>query len=142
MLRVSQRLPNQSLNRGRVPRKWFLLSTNDGITYANTQWQGYSGETLARVLRLGFMEHIHPADRDKCSLMGLGETLVNSPPYLRNSFKMTAAARNLGTPGSGKFEEEEPTFSTELRLGDKPRNYHWHLVRCVSVETNFGTGDE
>ena len=123
------------------PQIVFAATANDGITYANTQWQGYSGQTLAQALRLGFMEHVHPADRHKCALPGLGETLVNGPSCLGNSFKMTAGAGNLGTPGSGKFEEEKPTFSTELRLKDKHGNYHWHLVRCVSVETNFGTGD-
>ncbi|CAZ83080.1 unnamed protein product [Tuber melanosporum] len=123
------------------PQIVFAATSNDGITYANTQWQGYSGQTLPQALQLGFMEHVHPADRHKCALPGPGETLVNGLPCLGNSFKMTAGGGNLGASGSGKFEEEKPTFSTELRLKDKHGNYRWHLVRCVGVETNFGTGD-
>ncbi|PWW74095.1 hypothetical protein C7212DRAFT_358965 [Tuber magnatum] len=123
------------------PQIVFAATSNDGITYANTQWQGYSGQTLPQALQLGFMEHVHPADRHKCALPGLGETLVNGLPSLGNSFRMTAGGGNLGPPGSGKFEGEKPAFSTELRLKDKHGNYRWHLVRCVSVETNFGTGD-
>ncbi|RPA92688.1 hypothetical protein L873DRAFT_1831024 [Choiromyces venosus 120613-1] len=122
------------------PQIVFAATANDGITYANTQWQGYSGQTLAQALRLGFMEHVHPADRHKCALPGLGGTLVNGLPCLGNSFKPTGGG-GLGTPSSGKLEEEKPTFSTELRLKGKHGNYRWHLVRCVSVETNFGTGD-
>ena len=56
------------------------------------------------------MEHVHPADKHKCALPGLGETLVNCAPALRNPIKMTADAGNLRTLGSGKFEEEKPTF--------------------------------
>jgi len=59
-----------------------------------------------------------------CALPGIGETPVNGPQYLRNLLKIVADAGNLGTPGSGKFEEENPTFSTELRLKDKNGNYH------------------
>jgi len=88
----------------------FAATANEGITYANTQWRGYSGQTLAQALQLGFMEHVHPADKHKCGLPGLGETLVNCAPSLRNPIKMTADAGNLGTFGSGKFEEEKPTF--------------------------------
>ncbi|CUS08279.1 unnamed protein product [Tuber aestivum] len=123
------------------PQIVFAATSNDGITYANTQWQGYSGQTLPQALQLGFMEHVHPGDRHKCALPGLGETSLNGLPSLGNSFRMTAGGGNLGGPASGKFEDEKPTFSTELRLKDKHGNYRWHLVRCVSVETNFGTGD-
>ncbi|KAG0635609.1 hypothetical protein HOY80DRAFT_1056867 [Tuber brumale] len=123
------------------PQIVFAATSNDGITYANTQWQGYSGQTLPQALQLGFMEHVHPADRHKCALPGPRETLVNGLPFLGNSFKMTTGGGNLEAPRSGKFEEEKPTFSTELRLKDKHGDYRWHLVRCVGVETNFGTGD-
>lgn len=121
------------------PQIVFAATANDGITYANTQWQGYSGQTLAQALRLGFMEHVHPADRHKCALPGRSETSGSGPPFLGGpSFKMSKQG-GVGSPGADG--ETNPPFSTELRLKDKYGKYRWHLVRCVSVETNFGMGD-
>lgn len=158
------------------PQIVFAATAVDGISYANTQWLGYSGQTLAQALRLGFMEHVHPNDRYKCALPGLGGSPSVSPrstspnpaaPGFESSgfedsgsgfagsgsgFRCSGFERS-GFEGSGfgssgfegrkgeDIEEEKPTFSTELRLKDKHGNYRWHLVRCVSVETNFGTGE-
>jgi PAS domain S-box-containing protein len=141
------------------PQIVFAATAVDGISYANTQWLGYSGQTLAQALRLGFMEHVHPNDRYKCALPGLAggggsvsprsvspggdiaspgfETSGFSP----NSYGSSAYDGGFKDPTGVDIEEEKPTFSTELRLRDKHGNYRWHLVRCVSVETNFGTGE-
>ncbi|KAH8151464.1 uncharacterized protein LAJ45_04669 [Morchella importuna] len=141
------------------PQIVFAATAVDGISYANTQWLGYSGQTLAQALRLGFMEHVHPNDRYKCALPGLGggggsvsprsvspgggmtspgfETSGFSP----NSYGSSTFDGGFKSPTGVDIEEEKPTFSTELRLRDKHGNYRWHLVRCVSVETNFGTGE-
>lgn len=138
------------------PQIVFAATAVDGISYANTQWLRYSGQTLNQSLRLGFMEHVHPNDRYKCALPGLG----GSPPISPRSTSPSPTAPGVGSFGfessstsfessgfeapereTADIEEEKPTFSTELRLKDKHDNYRWHLVRCVSVETNFGTGD-
>lgn len=132
------------------PQIVFAATAVDGISYANTQWLGYSGQTLAQALRLGFMEHVHPNDRYKCALPGLGGNLPVSPRTASSG----SAGSGIGSSGFDRtglegfevrpgvnIEEEKPTFSTELRLRDKHGNYRWHLVRCVSVETNFGTGE-
>lgn len=145
------------------PQIVFAATAVDGISYANTQWLGYSGQTLAQALRLGFMEHVHPNDRYKCALPGLGGSPSVSPRSTSpgpgtsgfGSSDFGGSGTGFESSGSGfessgfegpkggttGIEEEKPTFSTELRLKDKHGNYRWHLVRCVSVETNFGTGE-
>lgn len=145
------------------PQIVFAATAVDGISYANTQWLRYSGQTLNQALRLGFMEHVHPNDRYKCALPGLGGGPPISPrstsPNLTTTRVQGSSVESSGSifesSGSGftssgfealggettDIEDEKPTFSTELRLKDKHGNYRWHLVRCVSVETNFGTGE-
>ncbi|KAL7268148.1 hypothetical protein RUND412_009241 [Rhizina undulata] len=131
------------------PQIVFAATANDGITFANTQWLEYSGQTLEQAIRLGFMENVHPADRYKCALPGL----VGSPKVASPSTDSSPDPSKSRTPNYRRTEgerrqafkkisdEDKPTFSTELRLKDKHGNYRWHLVRCVSVETNFGNGE-
>lgn len=139
------------------PQIVFAATANDGITFANTQWLGYSGQTLNHALRLGFMENVHAQDRFKCSLPGFGGGFVGSSgktsPHMQgweiaetpedfNIQGLGGRSKRRDSKGKTSINEEgKPTFSTELRLKDKHGEYRWHLVRCVSVESNFGTGE-
>ena len=136
------------------PQIVFACTADDGITFANTQWETYSGQTLEQTLRLGFMEFVHPHDRKKCSLPGLsgakGRQTVKSPgqeaPTSPDVQSPGARSRERGRQTPRLFEVlgedgSDGTFSTELRLRRKDNEYRWHLVRCVRVESNFGTGE-
>lgn len=116
------------------PQIVFAATANAGITFANTQWLQYSGQTLEQAEKLGFMEHVHPADRNKCCLPGDGGGFVG----VSFSSGSEGAADIAG--GIEKDHEDRPTFSTQLRLKDKYGNYRWHLVRCVSVKSNADDG--
>jgi len=125
------------------PQIVFAATANDGITFANTQWLGYSGQTLEEALKLGFMGYVHPSDRHKCCLPGNGSPFSSFPDGDKASFP--EQGRRYGHEWSGgagmemgntKMDDDKPTFSTELRLKDKYGNYRWHLVRCVSVDSN------
>jgi PAS domain S-box-containing protein len=125
------------------PQIVFAATANDGITFANTQWLGYSGQTLEQVLQLGFIEYVHPGDRHKCCLPGNGPAFPGMSDALKSpsaeEARRTAHEWSGGdyTRGSGfSDQDDKPTFSTELRLKDKHGNYRWHLVRCVSVDSN------
>ncbi|KAF8423236.1 hypothetical protein EV426DRAFT_668639 [Tirmania nivea] len=137
------------------PQIVFACTANEGITFANTQWEAYSGQTLEQTLKLGFMEFVHPQDRKKCSLPGLsfrrkqstdlvstGTERHRSPevrsPGLRPKEKGKYTLRTFEVTGE---DGSDGTFSAELRLRRKDSEYRWHLVRCVRVESNFGTGE-
>jgi len=137
------------------PQIVFACTANEGITFANTQWEAYSGQTLEQTLNLGFMEFVHPQDRRKCSLPGLSfrgkqstdlvtigtECLKSSEvrsPGLRSKDKGKYTLRMFEVTGE---DGSDGTFSAELRLRRKDNEYRWHLVRCVRVESNFGTGE-
>ncbi|KAF8455236.1 hypothetical protein BDZ91DRAFT_538208 [Kalaharituber pfeilii] len=141
------------------PQIVFACTANEGITFANTQWETYSGQTLENTLKLGFIEFVHPQDRKKCSLPGLG--IVDGkqgtasecgPNPVQDSSKSEARSPGSkngksGTKLSTRIYEvmgedgSDGTFSTELRLRRKDGEYRWHLVRCVRVESNFGNGE-
>lgn len=130
------------------PQIVFAATADEGITFANTQWQAYSGQTLERTLNLGFMEFVHPHDRYKCSLPGLGEgshplPIVSPKAEVKSpGLRAKLEARRLKLSEQGVPDTlSDSTFSTELRLRRKDGEYRWHLVRCVRVESNFGTGE-
>jgi len=125
------------------PQIVFAATANDGITFANTQWLGYSGQTLEEALRLGFIEYVHPNDRHKCCLPGNGSPFsgfsdgdnASFPEQGRRYSHEWSGGVDEGK-GKTEMDDDKPTFSTELRLKDKHGNYRWHLVRCVSVDSN------
>ena len=138
------------------PQIVFACTADEGITFANTQWEEYSGQTLEQTLKLGFMEFVHPQDRKKCSLPGLNNfkgKKSDEVAGMGTEYQMSPEVRSPGSRSRerGKYstrpfeipEEDgsDGTFSTELRLQRKDNEYRWHLVRCLRVESNFGTGE-
>jgi len=128
------------------PQIVFAATASHGITFANTQWRSYSGQTEEDVLKLGFMEHVHPADRPKCCLPGNGSFLgmpdsgkFDTTDGARSGYEWSGSSGNC--KGKGKDDNEKPTHSTEIRLKDKHNNYRWHLVRCVSVDSKVDDKD-
>ena len=76
------------------PHIMFAASVPAGMTFANTQWLSYSGQTLEETLGFGFLEHVHPEDISRCRFPDLGNSVdvqslkgVLSPkrPHLRQS---------------------------------------------------------
>jgi PAS domain S-box-containing protein len=131
------------------PQIVFAATASHGITFANTQWLSYSGQTLEQALRLGFMEHVHPTDRHKCCLPSSDGSYLGM--FDAASYESTGEARSPSgyewsgdRKGKGKVEyddNDKPTHSTEIRLKDKHGNYRWHLVRCVSVDSKVDDKD-
>jgi len=50
------------------PQIVFAVSRSRGVTFCNTQWLHYSGQTEAQALGVGFMDQVHPDDLVKCRL--------------------------------------------------------------------------
>ena len=48
------------------PHIIFAASVPTGMTFANTQWLSYSGQSLEETLGFGFLQHVHPDDLYKC----------------------------------------------------------------------------
>lgn len=50
------------------PQIVFAATRPRGITFCNTRWLAYSGQSEEQAMGAGFMEHIHPDDLVKCQL--------------------------------------------------------------------------
>jgi PAS domain S-box-containing protein len=50
------------------PQVVFTVNKAKGVTFCNSQWLNYSGQSEPQALGIGFMEHVHPDDIVKCRL--------------------------------------------------------------------------
>ncbi|KAL9123434.1 MAG: hypothetical protein Q9187_000004 [Circinaria calcarea] len=55
------------------PHIIFAASVPTGMTFANTQWLSYSGQSLEETLGFGFLQHVHPDDLYKCRFPDIGK---------------------------------------------------------------------
>ncbi|KAF2687997.1 hypothetical protein K458DRAFT_173933 [Lentithecium fluviatile CBS 122367] len=67
------------------PQIVFVVSDRRGLTFCNSQWETYSGQTEAQAHGNGFLEHVHPEDVIKCKLPEMsedGSAAINVPTSL------------------------------------------------------------
>jgi PAS domain S-box-containing protein len=94
------------------PQVVFVVSNRRGLTFCNSQWITYSGQTEAQAHVNGFLEHVHPDDVVKCKLPEMGEdgsmptnVPTSMPPdHVRKDSSSSSEAsseteRGLGSPG-------------------------------------------
>ncbi|KAI8938867.1 hypothetical protein NX059_004726 [Plenodomus lindquistii] len=62
------------------PQIVFVVSNRRGLTFCNSQWITFSGQTETHALGSGFLEHVHPDDVIKCKLPMLNEDGVANVP--------------------------------------------------------------
>ncbi|KAG9186240.1 hypothetical protein G6011_02796 [Alternaria panax] len=62
------------------PQIVFIVSDRRGLTFCNSQWISFSGQTEIQALGNGFLEHVHPDDVIKCKLPELDEDGVANVP--------------------------------------------------------------
>jgi PAS domain S-box-containing protein len=96
------------------PQIVFAVNKAKGVTFCNTQWLQYSGQTEAQALGVGFMEHVHPDDLVKCKLPAFdGDSSqptnvpTTVPPEPKRAVSQSAAS------SSGSSETEKPHSSTD-----------------------------
>ena len=96
------------------PQIVFAVNKIKGVTFCNTQWIHFSGQSEAQALGVGFMDHVHPDDLIKCKLPTFdeGSNQANNvptsvPPELNRKPSASAAS------SSGSSETEKGVSSTE-----------------------------
>ncbi|KAI4953254.1 hypothetical protein J4E86_006795 [Alternaria arbusti] len=62
------------------PQIVFVVSDRRGLTFCNSQWISFSGQSEIHALGNGFLEHVHPDDVVKCKLPELDEHGVANVP--------------------------------------------------------------
>lgn len=56
------------------PQIVFAVNRTRGVTFCNTQWEAYSGQSEEQARGLGFMDAVHPEDLVKCNLPSFDES--------------------------------------------------------------------
>ena len=101
------------------PHSIFAASVPHGMTFANTQWLSYSGQTLEETLGFGFLDHVHPDDLIKCRFPGIDDTLdVEAVKALLSPRQ--PLARQYSTSSSSGETRSTSTAETERTLRANP----------------------
>lgn len=90
------------------PQIVFAVNRTKGVTFCNTQWLHYSGQTEAHALGVGFMDHVHPDDLVKCSLPefeGDSEVPNNVPTSLPPEPRRTVSTSAASSDDSSETEK-------------------------------------
>ncbi|CAI6334573.1 unnamed protein product [Periconia digitata] len=92
------------------PQVVFVVSNRRGLTFCNSQWQVYSGQTEAQARGNGFLEHVHPDDIVKCKLPEMNEegtVAVNVPTSLPSEHARQTSSDS--SENSSVVSEQTPT---------------------------------
>lgn len=94
------------------PQVVFTVNKTKGITFCNSHWLSYSGQTVIQALGLGFMEHVHPEDIVKCRLPAFdddGDQPTNVPTTMPAEPKRTQSVSLHSSSGGTPDTERGPT---------------------------------
>jgi signal transduction histidine kinase len=146
------------------PQIVFAVQRTRGVTFCNTQWLGYSGQTEEEACGWGFTSYVHPDDLEKCRIPMFAqepprkESLSRNPSDSTDSSSRDDSAESLdsGTTmkrsitrnphelSTGEIlklsydQSGRPFYTTEVRLRSKDGQYRWHLVRVLLAEAAPG----
>ncbi|QIW98837.1 hypothetical protein AMS68_004355 [Peltaster fructicola] len=104
------------------PQIVFAVNRSSGVIFCNTQWMSYSGQSEARALGAGFMDHVHPDDLSKCRLPMFddgSEQPTNVPTSLPFEPKRTttsASAQSSDGSSTEKASSDDSVVSPILNL--------------------------
>ncbi len=109
------------------PQIVFVVSNRRGLTFCNSQWISFSGQTEAQAHGNGFLEHVHPEDVIKCKLPDLNEDgIANVPTTLpkednsNDSTLSDASSETVTSPGApspGKMDLPQAKLSELASTG-------------------------
>ncbi|RAR06324.1 putative histidine kinase HHK2p [Stemphylium lycopersici] len=86
------------------PQIVFIVSDRRGLTFCNSQWISFSGQSEVQALGNGFLEHVHPDDVIKCKLPELDEHGIANVP--------TSLPADHGQQDSGSSDASSETERT------------------------------
>lgn len=92
------------------PHIIFAASVPDGMTFANTQWLSYSGQSFDDALGFGFLYHVHSDDIVKCQFPAFNGTDIGP---------LSPRSSNLDTPAHGGRSESSEDASAASASTDE-----------------------
>jgi len=104
------------------PQIVFVVSNKRGLTFCNSQWITFSGQSESQALVNGFLEHVHPDDIVKCKLPELNADGVSNVPTSLPADDNRRGSSSSSSEGSSETERAvmSPGGSSPDRL-DMPQ---------------------
>jgi len=97
------------------PQIVFVVSNRRGLTFCNSQWLNFSGQTEQQAQISGFLEHVHPEDVVKCKLPDIDEFgATNVPTSLPSEH-----GRKDSSSSSDDSSETEKTVTSPTSSPDR-----------------------
>lgn len=104
------------------PHIIFAASVPEGMTFANTQWLSYSGQSFDDALGFGFLDHVHPDDIIKCQFPAIsGTTDVASPKAAVSRFR--SDGHGDGSSSSTDISEASATTDETMKARSPGSTY-------------------
>lgn len=101
------------------PQVVFVVSNRRGLTFCNSQWETYSGQTEAQAHGNGFLEHVHPEDVIKCKLPEMnedGSAATNVPTSLPTQHARRDSSPSEDSPSESGNTIASPSSSSPDRM--------------------------
>jgi len=95
------------------PQIVFAANRAEGITFANTRWTFYSGQSEAQANGVGFMDHIHPEDIAKCKLPFFGDN-ADTPTNIPLTVTPGLSRATSGSATSSSDDSAETAKATKM----------------------------
>ncbi|EKG21180.1 PAS domain-containing protein [Macrophomina phaseolina MS6] len=114
------------------PQIVFAVNKKKGITFCNSQWLSYSGQTEEDALGLGFMDYVHPEDLVKCRLPAFdkdGETPKNVPLSMPSDLRRSTSVSNESTSSDDSSTNKTVTSPG----GSTPSTIHMPQTRLSKL---------
>ncbi|KAF2007696.1 autoinducer 2 sensor kinase/phosphatase-like protein luxQ [Amniculicola lignicola CBS 123094] len=92
------------------PQVVFVVSNRRGLTFCNSQWLNYSGQTEIQARVNGFLEYVHPEDIVKCKLPEMSED--GSIPLNVPTTMPTELQRKDSTSSSDDSSDADKTITS------------------------------
>lgn len=106
------------------PQIVFAVNKAKGVTFCNTQWVYYSGQTEAQALGVGFMDYVHPDDLAKCRLPTFDEgsnQATNVPTSMPPEPRRTKSQSAASSSGSSETERGPSSSDTSSPISAMPQ---------------------
>jgi PAS domain S-box-containing protein len=97
------------------PQIVFVVSSKRGLTFCNSQWITFSGQSETQALVNGFLEHVHPDDVVKCKLPEVSEDGAANVPT-----SLPAEPRRQGSSSSSSDDSSETERTITSPGGSSP----------------------
>lgn len=109
------------------PQIVFAVNRTRGVTFCNSQWLFFSGQSEPQALGVGFMDHVHPDDLAKCRLPSFDNgssqptnvpTSMPPEPRRSKSMSMESSSGSSDTEKGSTVHEASPTQHNQRRLSE------------------------